>query len=340
MKKTLYSAVFGLALVALVLVPATPAHAQTYSNAQLQAQVQLLLQQVALLQALLAQRGGYSYDVDYDYGCRSSCDHDIDRIEVDFVGRIAQIRVVYDSNRDDRRYALYADTVREVATALARELNLSVATIERLIDEDFDYDERSDFRSIDVSFDDDDAHVVVRFRDGDTDRFTLRNVDDDEDEVIEELADRYNVREREIEDVIDFRFGSRNDDIDEIDVEFDRDDAHIVVRFDNGTVHRFTLRNVDEDEDDVIEYLADRYDVDEDDIEDVIDFEDRDNDDIRSIDVSFFSDDADVVVRFRDGRTERFTLRNVDDDEDEMIEYLADRYDVDEDDIEDVIDFD
>lgn len=274
------SALIAVALVALILVPSAPAHAQSaYTTAQLQAQIQLLLQQLAQLQAQVAAlKGGtlyYDSTCYYSY-CTPQYRTDIDEIEVDFVGDVAQVRVEFD-DRDTKRYALYADTVREVAEGLATELSLPASTIERLIDvvNGFDDDDdHEDIRRIDVTFEDDDADVVVRFRDGDTDRFTLRNVDEDEDEVIEEIADRYHEDEDDIEDVIDFEYEDDTDsDIRRIDVDFYSDDAHITVYFFSGRIDTITLTNVDDDEDEVIEYLADRYNERERDIDDVIDFD-------------------------------------------------------------------
>lgn len=274
----------SLALAAVVFMPPLSASAATtYTNASLQAQIQALILQVQLLQQQLALRGistpsvypytsSYCYNNSYCYGGWND-DYDIDEIEVRFVGRIAQVRV--EEGRDVTLYAIEARTRQEVAEALSRELRVSVSSILRLIDEvDGHRYHNDDIRSIDVVFEDDDADITVRFRDGDTDRFTLRNVDEDRDEVIEYLADRYDERERDIEDLIDFEYEDDDrDDIRSIDVEFYSDDAYIVIRFRNGDTDHITLRNVDEDEDEVIEYLADRYDMDEDDIEDVIDFE-------------------------------------------------------------------
>jgi len=272
------TALLSLAVALFVLVPTGQANAQTtyYTNAQLQAQIQLLMQQVSLLQQQLPLASN-SYHYDTCATSRYCDDHRIDEIEVDFVGRVAQVRVVYDRGSDDR-FALYANTTYEVAVALSRELNLPVVTIERLIDvvngfdDDRGYDE--DIRSIDVTFKNDDADVLVRFRDGDTDRFTIRNVDEDEDEVIEEIADRYDMRERDIEDLTDFEYehGFDEDNLRYIDVDFYRNDAHIEVGFWNGKVDRLTLRNIHDDEDEVIEYLARRYDMDEDEVEDFIHF--------------------------------------------------------------------
>ena len=267
--KYIKTAAFSIALAFFALIPSATAEA-AYTNAQLQVQIQLLMQQALLLQAQLPATNYTTYNsydcYDYVYGssyCGDTYNSSISRIEVDFVGRVAQVRVVYRS-RDDRRYSLYANTTREVANGLTRELGLSALQIERLIDvvNGFDDDYADDIRSIDVSFDDDDASVVVRFRNSTTDRFTLRNVDGDEDEVIEKIADRYNVSERAIEDITDFA-NSYSRDFDFIDADFFDDDVDITIRFRNGTIDRYTIRNVDYDRNEVIEYLADRYDVSE-----------------------------------------------------------------------------
>ncbi|MBI4087004.1 hypothetical protein HY416_03435 [Candidatus Kaiserbacteria bacterium] len=278
-----------LALVLALGTLAPYAEAET-SQAALLAQIQLLRQQLAAIeqQILSAPAPSVSTACWTDiYGNRycpttttqisrySTSAGDIDRIEVDFVGRMAQVRVEYDDD-DDEFFAVEADTESDVARLLEPELRVAASTLLRLMDEvdDFDDDDEDDIEDIDVDWDDDDADVTVRFEDNDTDRFTLHDVDRDEDDVIEEIADRYNEDEDDIEDVIDFDDDRDTDeDIEDIDVDWDGDDADVTVRFEDGDTDRFTLSNVDRDEDDVIEELADRYDMDEDDIEDVIDFD-------------------------------------------------------------------
>ena len=98
-----------IAFAAFAIAP--QAHAQTYTTAQLQAQVALLMQQVALMQAQLpASAGSYSSTYHYaddcydDYYSARYCDDyrstnhrtgTVKEIEVDFVGRVAQVRVHY-----------------------------------------------------------------------------------------------------------------------------------------------------------------------------------------------------------------------------------------------------
>jgi hypothetical protein len=285
-----YTLFFSFVLAVLAFAPTTPVHAAT--TASLLAQIQLLKAQLAALEQELLLRdttsstgltdcftvSGIRYcvrDSGLDTRDFSNADN-IDTIEVDFVGDIAQVRVEFDDG-DTNFYAIEADTLGDVARLLAPELRLSAATTLRLLDEVNSFDRNNgngnDIDSIDVDFDGDDADVVVQFDDRDTDRFTLRNVDRDEDEVIERLADRYNEDENDIEDWIDFdNNGNNNNNIDTIDVDFFSDDVSVVVRFRNGNTDRFTLRNVDDNKDEIIERLADRYNEDEDDIEDVIDF--------------------------------------------------------------------
>lgn len=284
--KYLHIIFFSLVLAATVFVPTAPAQAAT--TAELLAQVQLLKAQLQALEQQLLLRGtvgsslsdcytdifGRVYCVTQTQTFTDNADN-IDRIEVDFVGDIAQVRVEFDDD-DTEFYAFEADTIIEMAELLSPELRVSIAAIVRLTDEvnNGHHSDDDDIRSIDVDFVGDDADVVVRFEDGDTDRFTLRDVDRDEDEVIEELADRYDEDEDDIENITNFDDDSNDDDdIESIDVDFVGDDADVTVRFEDGDTDRFTLHDVDDDEDEVIELLADRYNMDEDDIEDVIDFD-------------------------------------------------------------------
>jgi hypothetical protein len=278
----------ALGLMLAVALAAPKAEAAT-TSASLLSQIQYLKQQLAELeQQLRAGQSTLPSNCYTDrYGnryCTSAAPqhfysnaNDIDSIEVDFVGRVAQVRVEYDRG-DDEFFAVEADTESEVAALLEPELNLPAATILRLMDEvsgsrGHSRRNNNDIDDITVTWRGNDADVRVRFEDNDTDRFTLRNVDRDRNDVIGELADRYDVDDNDIEDVIDFNGSSGNrDDIRDIRVNFHGDDADVTVHFDNGSTQRFTLSNVDDDEDEVISRLADRYDMSERDIEDIIDF--------------------------------------------------------------------
>ena len=206
-----------LVLSGAMLMPVAPAYAST--DAELLAQIQFLKAQLAALEQELLLRSAvapvYTAPVSTLGNCYTTASgarycftttvrlNDIDTIEVDFVDDIAQVRVEFDDN-DTEFYAFEAGTLSEVAELIADELNISVADARDLVDEVNGGGRDDDIRDIDVDFDDDDADVVVRFEDDDTDHFTLHNVDNDEDEVIERLADRYDEDEDDIEDLIDF----------------------------------------------------------------------------------------------------------------------------------------
>src|SRR3990167_2146256 len=209
-----------LVLSGAMLMPVAPAYAST--DAELLTQIQFLKAQLAALEQQLLLRSAvapvYTAPVSTLGNCyttasgtsycftttqRFNDSDDIDTIEVDFVDDIAQVRVEFDDN-DTEFYAFEADTLSEVAELIADELNISVTDARDLVDEVNGGSRDDDIRDIDVDFDDDDADVVVRFEDDDTDHFTLHNVDNDEDEVIERLADRYDEDEDDIEDLIDF----------------------------------------------------------------------------------------------------------------------------------------
>ena len=209
-----------LVLSGAMLMPVAPAYAST--DAELLAQIQFLKAQLAALEQELLLRSAvapvYTAPVStlgncyttasgarycYTTTARLNDSDDIDTVEVDFVGDMAQVRVEFDDD-DDEFYAFEAGTLSEVAELIADELNISVADARDLVDEVNGGGRDDDIRDIDVDFEDDDADVVVRFEDDDTDRFTLHEVDRDEDEVIEELADRYDMDEDDIEDLIDF----------------------------------------------------------------------------------------------------------------------------------------
>lgn len=220
LKTTFPSVVLAFALISIALLPTARAYAST--DAELLAQIQYLKAQVAALEQQLLLRGtttpapalGNCYtDGSGRVYCATAAPtvpfygsgNNIDRIEVDFGGNFAQVRVEYDDD-DTEFYAVEAGTESDVARLLAPELRVSAAALLRLIDEvdDDDRDDDDDIEDIDVDFDGDDANVRVRFENDDTDRFTLRDVDRSRNEVIERLADRYDMDEDDIEDVIDF----------------------------------------------------------------------------------------------------------------------------------------
>jgi energy-converting hydrogenase A subunit M len=205
----------------------------------------------------------------------------------------------------------------------------------------------SDIRSIDVEYKNSAAYATVEFRSGREREYTIGGVDSD-NEVIDALADALNVPRGHVVAVISFS-GSHDDDddIDYIRVTIDRDDdeAEARVRYDDGDTDTFDYDT--EDKDDIIEELSDDLDIDEDDVEDLIDWNYNDSnsnsydiEDVDSIDADINEDTnkTDVWVEFDNGVTKHFVYNT--DDEDDVIEELSDDLDIDEDDIEDIIDFD
>lgn len=124
-----------------------------------------------------------------------------------------------------------------------------------------------------------------------------------------------------------------SDEIESIEADVEEDESEIVVEYEDGSEYVFT---VEEDKvDNIIEEVADELDIDEDDVEDLIEF---DFGRLESIDVLIEDGEAEVVVEYRSGVTKRFNINE--DNENDIIEEIADELDEDEEDVEDVIDFD
>lgn len=153
--------------------------------------------------------------------------------------------------------------------------------------------------------------------------------DEDYDEAIT-LAKEAEEKADDAEDAIG---DERSDAIDRITATISGDSARIEVEYDDGEDDSFTVN--ESDENDIIEAVADKLDISESDVEDEIRFETAD---IDRIEVEVSSGVSFVTVRFEDRSTRTFTI--FEDDEEELIEKLAERLNMDEDDVEDVIKFD
>lgn len=122
------------------------------------------------------------------------------------------------------------------------------------------------------------------------------------------------------------------DDITSIEAEVDEDESEVTVEYENDDDYTFTI---DEDKvDEIIEAIAEKLDLDEDDVEDLIEFNFGD---IDSIMVYVSDGKARVEVEYESGVSRRIMLSE--DDEDSLIEEIADELEVDEDDVEDVVEF-
>ena len=133
--------------------------------------------------------------------------------------------------------------------------------------------------------------------------------------------------------------GSSDDDVEEIyaDVDIEDEETKVEVVFDGGDEDDFTVDSSDYD--DIIEEIADELDIDEDDVLDIIEWDwNIDADDIDEIKVDVEDKEAEVTVELESGDEIEFTLDE--DDEDDIIELIAEILDIDEDDVEDLLDID
>lgn len=205
--------------------------------------------------------------------------------------------------------------------------------------------DNDDVRSITVDFDDDAADVVVRYNDGDRDEFSIDA--DTREEAIDFIVEETDLSEATVRAHISFSGNNdddNDDDVDTIKVTVDRDDneATARVRYDDGDTETFDYDT--DDKDDIISDIADDLDMDEDDVRDIATFtytdSNNDSDDVESIDVEIddSEDDATARVEFEDGTHTNYHFNT--DDEDDIISDLADFLDLDEDEVEDLIDFD
>ncbi len=125
---------------------------------------------------------------------------DIDSIEAEVDEDESEITVKYD---DGSRYVFVVEEDKddEIIEEVADELDMDEDDVEDLIE--FDY---GDIDSIDVLVDEDEdeASVTVEFESGVKMRFTVNS--SDEDDIIEEIADRLDERENDIEDIADFDY--------------------------------------------------------------------------------------------------------------------------------------
>jgi hypothetical protein len=198
-------------------------------------------------------------------------------------------------------------------------------------------------KSITAKYDGDEAEVSVHYTDGTKERHTLEG--SSKMQIIDALAAKLSQKKAAVLSTIEFVSKSNDEDEDDEDKESDEiesitakianGEAEIEVEYENGDDEDFTVEETVESE--IIEEVADELNIDEDEVEDIIEFE---YEDIERIDVTIDEDEgtALAIVRFEDGTKKRIRIDS--DDEDEIIEELADELDEDEDDIEDWVEFD
>lgn len=285
---------FIVAALAFVFLIPAGAQAKSYnhdyqtnyrSNSTFEREISRLLQEVKRLQAELArlERGGARFGQTcfngYCFDSRRGGNDRADEIDVEYKNSAAYVSIEYTDGDDEDFIIAGAESDNEVIDVILDETDLSLQNILAVIDFSGDADNNNDddVEDIDVTIDRDDneARARVTYEDGDTDTFNYDT--DDKDEIIEELADDLDMDEDDVEDLIDFDYDDSDDnndnleDIDSIEIDIRNDKAYVRVEFEDGDVSNYTYNTDDEDE--IIEELADDLNVDEDDLEDFVDWE-------------------------------------------------------------------
>lgn len=162
----------------------------------------------------------------------------------------------------------FDDEDYDEAIDLAEDAEKMAKKAEDRIDEEEDENgEKGDSEDIDeikVDVDEGESEVTVEYDDGEEYEFTVE--EDDEDNIVEEVADELNIDEDEVEDLIKFDYGK----IENITVRLD-DESLVRIFYTSGVERRLRLNTDDEDE--IIEEIADELDLDEDEVEDLVEFD-------------------------------------------------------------------
>lgn len=236
--------------------------------------IQSLLNQVAELEA---KRNSQSDDDDDEPTQSPTNIGGISRIDVEVDDGEALVKIFY-TNGNFKDFWASSDDEDDIIDEAADETGLSTSEVERLIDFD-DYDDRSksddaediDEIIIDVDVEDGVAEITVVFEDEDEDEDEFEVEEVDLEDIIEEIADELDIDEDDVRDLMDVDYNIDEDDIDEINVEIDGDEATAEIELESGDDFEIWLE--EDDEDDIIEELAELLDIDEDEIEDLTDFD-------------------------------------------------------------------
>jgi len=260
----------------------------------------------------------------------------------------------------NRDIILYPEDGDDLIELIAKKLGASESEVRSLIDEDdLDFDSKKSSNNSDEN----DAEDAIEDADKAIDkaRDEIKEADDDgddiddADELYDEARELYNeardaLDDEEYDEAVELAEeaedlaeeavdeigggGNNSDDIDVIEVDIKEGEARVKVEYDNGDDEKFTVE--DEDEEDIIEEIADELDMDEDDIEDLVEFDYGDLDKITtSLNGSTFL----VRVYFESDVDVKFTF-DEDEDEDDIIEEIADSLNLNEDDVEKELDLD
>ncbi|MBX9906369.1 DUF1192 domain-containing protein [Patescibacteria group bacterium] len=293
--KNIYTALSTLVLFVVLALPGQSFAATTYysTNDTLAARIAALTAEIERLKADIRASQGYTNygsNLCYNaYGVSSYCTpsystSNVARVEADIYNDYTRVEIEYTNGRS-KDLVFNADSESEVIDYLMDETGASRAHLISVTrfdnssyddyDDDDNYSNNDDLERIIATIGSRDTRVEVRYEDNDTERFTLRN-ERNRDDIIEKIADEINEDEDDVEDIIRFDSDNDNDyrdDVDSIEVTIDRsdDDAIARIEYDNGSRETFSYST--DDEDYIIEHLADELDMDEDDVEDLIEFD-------------------------------------------------------------------
>jgi peptidoglycan hydrolase-like protein with peptidoglycan-binding domain len=204
-------------------------------------------------------------------------------------------------NGDRESFIVDANSENEAATEIASRLGLSYSFVKEVIifvekddDDDNDHDEDDAEEAIEEAeeaIDDADDEIFEAEEDGEDVDFALDTLDeaedaldeaedafDDEDwdeavelaEEAKDLAEEAEDRIGEEEDDDDNEKGD-SDEIESIEAEVSDGETEVTVEYENDDDYTFTVDEDDEDE--IIEEVADELNIDEDDVEDLINFD-------------------------------------------------------------------
>jgi peptidoglycan hydrolase-like protein with peptidoglycan-binding domain len=283
-----------------------------------------------------------------------------DSIEARFDDDETWIDIEYNDGTKMQRIVADTEDEDDVVDFIVKKTKLTKAQVTALIEFDgrkssskssrseYDEDDAEDALSdADDAIDDADDEVADADEDGDDVDWaedTLKEAEDlyddaedafdDEDwDKVVELAEEVEDTAKEAEDRIDEEEKNDSDDIDEIIAYVGDGETEVVVEYDNGSDDDFKVN--EEEDDDIIREIAEELDLDEDDVEDLIEFRGKKVDEIY---VEFDDGEALVDISYEDGESDNYNLDTT--DEDEVIEKLARKLDLTENEIERVTKFD
>lgn len=207
----------------------------------------------------------------------------------------------------------------------------------------------SGIEDIVAKYDGDEARVTISYSNDTTASFLIEG--DSKIEVVDAVATKLGKTRADVLALIEFTSGStRKDDDDDdfnIDIEIDDDEVTLTFEYDGDD---YEVESNSTDEDDLLEEVADELDEDVEDLDDDLveaiedaldealdDYEDEGSDEIESITAHIANGEAEIEVEYGNGDDEEFTVEE--DYEDSIIEEVADELNIDEDEVEDLIEF-